>query len=260
VLTFDPHPAVVLGRKQPALLTRRDRKLALLRELSPDLDVIVQPFDESLSRLSPRQFAKDVVLERHRAERVVVGANFRFGYQRAGDLATLRALGEELGFSTGMTELLTHGGETVSSSAIREAIARADLRQARSLLGRPHEIGGRVVPGDQLGRKLGFPTANLAEVEELLPANGVYVCRALLPNSDWLPAISNLGIRPTLEGERFGVEVHLLDYTGDLYGQPVRVQLLERVRAERQFDSLDALKKQIEIDIQRTRQTLAHSA
>jgi riboflavin kinase / FMN adenylyltransferase len=260
VLTFEPHPAHVLGREAPRTLTRLSRKLELLAEVSSELEVIVEPFDLALAQSSPQKFA-ELLAREHSARLVVVGENFRFGRDRAGNLDTLKRLGSELGFDVEATELLTVDAEPVSSSRIRKAIADGALPLATRLLGRPHRLSGVVRSGDGRGRTIGFPTANLAEVTEMLPPLGVYAVRALLQSdspAEAHDAVLNVGVRPTFGAGAVSVEAHLLDYQGDLVGSTLALELVARLREEQRFSGVEALKQQIAIDVAAARQHLSH--
>lgn len=250
VLTFDPHPAAVLGRGAPRTLTRLERKLELLHEVSPELEVVVQPFDRELAQSSPEQFAK-LLLHTHRARRVIVGENFRFGKDRAGSITTLRALGDELGFEVRATELLTLDGEVVSSSRIRDAIVAGEVEFAARLLGRPHRISGQIGSGHGRGRRLGFPTANLSGIEELLPKHGVYAVRVSVAGQ-LHPGVLNVGVRPTFGSGALSVEVHVLD-RDELAASELRVDLVSRIRDERRFDGPEELSEQIRKDVELAR-------
>ena len=242
VLTFDPHPAEVLhGKVKPRLCTVA-RRVELLRANGAD-DVVVEPFTKELAALTPEEFAKELLSARLHCTAVVVGQNFRFGAQRAGDMNTLRELGSTLGFEVVASEIASDEKGPFSSTRVRDAIAAADLGEAAHVLGRPHSISGVVEHGDKRGRTIGFPTANLGQVTELLPPHGVYAVRA-----DDRPGVMNLGVRPTVDGTQLRIEVHLFDFAGDLYDQPMRVHLVERVREERKFAGLDELKAQIAKD------------
>lgn len=254
-LTFHPHPAEVLGRGAPRTLTRLSRKLELLAEVSPDLEVIVQPFDLALAHSTPREFAQ-LLTARHHARLVVVGENFRFGRERSGNLETLQALGKELGFEVRATELLAIDGEVVSSSRIRLAVANGELPLATRLLGRPHRLQGVVKTGDGRGRQLGFPTANLGEVAEMLPAHGVYAARATVAGQSHA-AVLNIGVRPTFGGGAVSVEVHLLDFSGELVGTTLAVDLSVQLRKEQRFSGVEQLREQIQRDIARAREHLS---
>lgn len=261
LLTFDPHPAVVLGRQPPAVLTPLSRKIELVRRVDPSLRVVVRRFDKAFSQLEPEEFVRDVLVNELRVARVVVGRNFRFGKARKGDLARLAELGAEHGFVAQATELYGDERGPWSSTRAREAIARGDLEEAELVLGRPHALTGRVVPGDRRGRQLGFPTANLVDVEEARPPHGVYavlVDRVAEDGSAKALArgVANLGVRPTFETTP-ALEVHLLDFDGDLYGATLRMHLVARLREEKRFASLAELQAQIAHDIERAREVLA---
>ncbi len=255
VMTFHPHPSVVLGRSTLPVLTSVDRKVARLQDISPSLEVLVETFDRALASMSPRQFAEEMLVGRHHVRRVVVGANFRFGKGRAGDLQTLRELGAELGFSADSLQLLSDGGEPISSTRVRGLVNSGDVEEAARLLGAPHELWGEVVAGDRLGRTLGFPTANLGSVAELLPSNGVYACRVSIPalGRRDLPAVCNIGTRPTLGQQTVQVEVHVLGLEAELYGHELGVLLISRIRDEKVFENLGALAEQIAIDVEQAR-------
>ncbi|WP_338046559.1 riboflavin biosynthesis protein RibF [Polyangium spumosum] len=264
VLTFDPHPAEVLGRRAPPLLTPLARKIALCERAVPGLVVSVAPFDRAFAAQSPRAFAERV-LGGLDARVVMVGQNFRFGAQRAGDFAELTRLGAELGFETRSHELVGDTSGPWSSTRAREAIARGDLDEARRILGRWHALSGAVVAGDQRGRTIGFPTANILDAPEALPPFGVYAVLI-----DRLPAegergatmlgkgVANLGVRPTVDpaAARPRLEVHVFDRDEDLYGARLRVHLVRAIRPEQRFAGLDALKAQIARDAEEARRAL----
>jgi riboflavin kinase/FMN adenylyltransferase len=262
VLTFHPHPAEVLGRGGRPVLTNIDRKVELLLRLGDSLEVVVEPFTLELSRLTPRTFARDVLVERLGAKTVIVGENFRFGHERAGDLKTLRALGQELGFDARAEPLVGDEEGLFSSTRAREALELGDLARVERCLGRPHSLFGRVIEGAARGRTLGFPTANLGGVIEALPPHGVYACLVDVvegtgPGRALARGVMNLGVRPTLAAG-FSAEVHLLDFSRDLYGQSLRVHLISKLRDEQRFSSLDALKAQITADVESARAALRH--
>jgi riboflavin kinase/FMN adenylyltransferase len=262
VLTFDPHPSAVLGRTGLPLLTRIDTKVRLLERLSPALDVVVHPFTRELSALSPEGFVTDVLVGRYHAGHVVVGSNFRFGAGRVGNLQSLQSLGDQYGFSAEALPLLEGIGQPISSSRIRALLAAGQVEEASQLLGRPHITIGEVVHGDAIGRTLGFPTANLADIAELVPSFGVYACRVNVlgrtPHQN-LMAAASIGVRPTLNQSGpppVRVEVHLLDQELDLYGQTLAVSWVSRLRGEERFPSLEALKAQIASDVDHARRIL----
>ncbi len=252
ILTFDPHPAEVLGRKRPPRLTTLPRRLELLKRHGADR-VVVEPFTPALAALLPAQFAEDLLVNRLSAKTVVVGENFRFGKDRSGDLTTLQFLGKALGFRTIAAVVAGDGRGPFSSTRARDAVARGDLAAAEEVLGRHHEISGVVEKGDQIGRTIGFPTANLGGVAELLPPHGIYAVMV-----DDKKGALYIGNRPTIAGEpKLRVEVNLLDFEGDLYGSSLRVRLVKYLRGDRQLDGLDALKAQIAADVAAAREALA---
>jgi riboflavin kinase/FMN adenylyltransferase len=243
-----------LGRKTPAALTPLDRKIELIEAAVPSMSVRVKAFDQDLSESSPREFAERVLVAELGAKQVLVGRNFRFGKGRAGDLQTLVELGDRLGFRAHAAAIVGDEGGAFSSTRIRNSIAAGDWADVEAVLGRPHALTGTVVRGDQRGRTIGFPTANLGGVEELLPPHGVYP--VLVDRLDWssrprafAKGVANIGVRPTV-GAGPSVEVHLFDLAGDddLYGTRLRVHLVAFLRPERKFDGLDALKAQIARD------------
>jgi riboflavin kinase/FMN adenylyltransferase len=258
VLTFQPHPAVVLGRTPPPLLTTLERRAELLGRAGAAA-VLVRRFDEAFARWSPEHFARELLAEALRAAVVVVGANFRFGNQRAGDLALLRDFGDRLGFAVRTATLRGDAEGPFSSTRVRAALAAGDVEAAALVLGRPHSITGRVVRGDQRGRKLGFPTANVGDVPELVPAHGVYAVHVDVESGPVrLPGVMNVGVRPTLGGALAPTrEVHVLDWSGDLYGAHLRVHFVSRIREERRFDGLAALRAQIRLDAAEARARLS---
>jgi riboflavin kinase/FMN adenylyltransferase len=251
VLTFDPHPSQVLKGFTPPRLATLERRIELLRRHGAD-EVVVEPFTRELAALTPERFVKDLLVQRLGARAVVVGENFRFGAQRAGDLEALRNLGAALGFDVSAAKVAGDEGGPFSSTRVRDAIRSGDLDEATRLLGRRHSISGVVEGGDRRGRTIGFPTANLGGVVEVLPPAGVYAVFA-----DDRPGVMNLGVRPTVDGKELRVEVHLFDFEGDLYGQSMRVHLVGRIRDEKKFAGLEELKSQIATDVVVARSMLA---
>lgn len=256
VLTFDPHPARVLGPgRAPAALTTLAQKEELLALLGVDR-LAVLPFDAEVARLSPDAFAREVLQGALGARQVVVGESFRFGHRREGNAQRLAALGEGLGFSVQALPPVLEQGSPVSSSRVRDELARGDVRTARGLLGRPFFVDAPVVRGDGRGRTIGVPTANLLPENEILPEQGVYAARCRVPSGAWHPAVVNLGWRPTFGGEHASVEAHLIDFDGDLYGARVRLEFHERLRGEERFADAAALVARIREDVARARALL----
>jgi riboflavin kinase/FMN adenylyltransferase len=254
--TFDPHPAEVLQPdRAPLPITTLDERLALIAETGITVPVVV-PFTAQLAAMEPEAFVKEVLVERLGAREIVVGFNHRFGRGARGDTALLGELGERLGFHVAVVPPTDVDGTPVSSSAIRAALQRGDLDQAARLLGRPYFVGGQVVAGAGRGRTLGFPTANIAADRPLLIPAGVYACRLAVGDAVY-GAVLNAGIRPTFGEKVFTLEAHVLDFSGDLYNRRVRLDFVRRLREERKFSGIDALKAQIEADVAAGRGALA---
>jgi len=248
VLTFEPHPlAVVRPEAAPRLLTSFEVKRELIEGLGVR-ELVVIPFDERFARQSPQEFIDDVLVGSLRATHVSVGENFRFGHRAAGDPAALEA---DPRFQTRVVPLVERDGEVVSSSHIRALVQAGEVDTAARMLGGPFQISGEVVEGDRRGRILGFPTANLVPDEALVyPGHGVYAARA-----NGACAAVSVGVRPTFgTGRAVLIEAYLLDRSEDLYGQTLRVEFLKRLRGEHRFDSADALVRQMQVDVQRTRE------
>lgn len=267
LITFDPHPFAVLRPELPHfLLTTPEERLDLAAEIGIDFG-IVQSFTPAIAALEARDFI--LLLKEHLGlAGLVVGPDFALGRGRKGDLETLRALGEELGYTLHVIDPVLWTTRTVRSSSIRQALNEGDVATAAHLLGRFYQVQGTVVHGDQRGRLIGVPTANLqTPPDKLLPANGVYATRVLVPyakendeiEQQKFNSVTNLGVRPTVEGVQRRLETHLLDFppsdhTGDLYGQSLTLQFVARLRDEQRFSSIDALVAQIQLDIEQARQ------
>jgi len=264
VLTFDPHPAGVLGRTAPPMLTTLDRRAELMGALGVEL-VYVRRFDLAFAASSPERFARELLAGGLMARVVVVGQNFRFGAKRSGDLATLQALGAQLGFEARAHAMACDAEGPFSSTRVRDAVRAGDLGVAEAVLGRPHALSGVVARGRQLGRTLGFPTANLGSVPELLPPDGVYVVEVeeVSVAGPRRGGVMNVGLRPTVaRGDAPGtpartIEAHVFDFDGDLYGKHLRVHLVGHLRAEQRFDGVEALRAQITADAAAARELLA---
>jgi riboflavin kinase/FMN adenylyltransferase len=261
VLTFDRHPRAVLqpDAAPPILLSREER----LREMrAAGIGLLVElPFTLEFSRMPPEVFIRDLLAGVLGARGVVEGRDHRFGRQRSGDVSMLQALGPGLGFDVIRVDPVLIEGAPVSSTRIRGLISSGQVESASDLLGRPYGVPGRVVSGDRRGREIGYPTANVRpdDPAKLLPPDGVYLVGFRL-GSETLHGLANLGLRPTFgEGGR-GLEVHLLDFTGDLYGQQTEVRFLSRIREERKFDGVPSLVAQIQDDIRSARGIIAPSS
>ena len=254
VYTFDPPPRVVLApnRRQPRIQSWPD-KVRIMGELGVD-QVVVERFTRSFARHPPDWFVEEILRRRLSPQALVLGYDFRFGSDRSGDVNTVRKAFPDIPIE--QVNALELEGGIVSSSRIRSLVNSGEVEQASRLLGCPHVVRGTVVHGAARGRSMGFPTANIETDAELLPAQGVYACRARANGGSWLSAVANLGTRPTFDGQGFLVEVHLLDFSGDLYGSEMEVAFFGRIRGEQTFDGLEALKHQIEKDVKRARELL----
>jgi riboflavin kinase / FMN adenylyltransferase len=262
VVTFDKHPAsVVRPESAPRLLTDLDQKLELLAGTGVDATVLLT-FDDARSHEAPEDFVQTVLVDCLGARGLVVGDDFHFGYQRRGNVALLREIGATEGFDVEPLPLVLRADgvdEPVSSTAIRRALAGGEVDLAARLLGRPFEARGKVVIGDQRGRLLGFPTANVEVPNQIcLPADGVYAGWYQRPDGIVHPCAINLGRRPTFyeHADHSLLEAHLLDFTDDLYGEPARVGFAGFLRSERKFEGIDALVTQLKHDIEHARTVL----
>ena len=256
LVTFEPHPlAVVRPEAAPKLLTTTDEKKAALADSRLD-HVVFLAFTPELREYSPRRFVTEILIGGLGMSELVIGHDHGFGRGRSGDVRTLREIGAERGFAVEVVEAVRVDSAAVSSSSIRRALAEGRLGDANRGLGRPYPLTGTVVPGDGRGRELGFPTANLRlPREKLLPAEGIYACNATVPTGRFAGAL-HIGRRPTFRGVGEAVEVHLLDFAGDLCGREVRLELVERLRPVVAFGSTAELVEQMRADVSRTRKVL----
>lgn len=249
VLTFDPHPmSVISPSAAPRLLTPLERKAELVGELGVK-ELVVVPFDATFAARTAQEFIDDVLVERLGATHVAVGENFRFGHMAVGDPDLLR---QDTRFQTREVPLLEVDGEIISSSHIRGLILGGAVEYAGTLLGSPVTVDGPVVHGDARGRTLGFPTANLVPQDGYItPAHGVYACRARTSDGEWHAAATSIGVRPQfVTGRGELIEAFLIDFSGDLYDQPLRVEFLKRLRGEKRFESVEALLEQMGRDVE----------
>lgn len=256
VLTWEPHPNAVLRPDQPLqLLTSLEEKTELIAALGPDL-LLVAPFTRETMATSAEIYMAQLCAAVP-ARELWVGEDFAMGRGRAGDVPSLMAIGRELGFAVGALSKIDVDGAPVSASRVRERLRAGDVAGAVALLGRPFGLRGPVVEGDKRGRQIGFPTANVAiDQSHVLPADGVYAC-TVLHEGERLPAVTNVGVRPTFDGLRRTVEAHLLDWSGDLYGRSIRVEFLHRLRGEQKFSGIEALVAQIARDAEAARALLS---
>ena len=289
VVTFDPHPQEFFTGQPKKLLTPLVEKVELLAAMGVE-QLVLLPFDRELADLTADEFVEKILVRQLQASRISVGMDFRFGRGRAGTAVDLQSIASSYGIDVTLVPLHNCGeGDRISSSAIREALASGDLRKAHQLLGRPYSLVGTVVGGQRLGRTIGFPTANIElPPEKFLPRFGVYAVEVLVsmlskseageikyPSSsyEWknpqslirgkasdlsiLSGVMNVGCRPTVDGQQPTIEIHLLDWSGDLYGQTLSASLVEYLRPEQKFASLDALKTQIQADCDVARKVLS---
>jgi riboflavin kinase/FMN adenylyltransferase len=266
VLTFVPHPSeVVRPGSHPAVLTTIVRRAELVEELGVDVFCPL-PFTLEFSRMAPDEFIHEALVARLHASAVVVGENFRFGHKAAGDVALLGRLGQTFGFTTDGVPLLSEDGTVLSATFVRSCVTAGDMRTAMQVLGRPHRVDGVVERGDQRGRGLGFPTANLrTEQWTAVPADGVYAGRVVrldewgrtVPGGELGSAAISVGTNPTFEVRQRRVEAYVLDFDGDLYGTTLGIEFIERLRGMERFDGVDSLVAQMHKDVEQTRALLS---
>jgi riboflavin kinase/FMN adenylyltransferase len=260
IVTFEPLPQAFFRPAQaPARLTTVYQKLSLLRAAGVDLTWLTR-FDGRFAGLTAREFAEQVLVAGLAARQVVVGADFRFGRGREGDVTSLASLGDEFGFGVHVEPAVLCNGERISSSGIRRHLAAGEFGEAAALLGRPFRMEGHVTRGAGLGRKLGYPTANLRIRAEPSPLGGVLAAFARVAGGDWLPAVTNLGRRPAVGGGEPLLEVHFFDLDRDLYGQRLEVQFVAKLRDELNFASIDELVAQMGRDAEAARACLEAAA
>lgn len=255
LMCFEPLPATFFRPEQPVLrlLNRRD-KLRLCRRYGLE-QVYMLRFDRAFAALSPEAFVSEVVVAGAGAKQVVVGDDFRFGARAAGDITRLRELGEEHGFGVQVIDEINEDGIRISSSAVRQAMAEGELQRVRQLLGRAYAISGLVLRGRQLGRQLGFPTVNIRPPDPPALA-GILAVRVSGEGLDRHPGVASLGLRPTVGGTNWLLEVHLFDFDGTLYGQHLNVEFVEYLRPEQSFASLEELTRQMHEDARQARAAL----
>jgi riboflavin kinase/FMN adenylyltransferase len=256
LMTFDPHPSeVIRPGSHPAQLTTLRRRAELVEQLGADV-FFVLPFTAELSRMPADEFVHEVLVERLHVAEAVVGDNFTFGHKALGNVDLLRALGQRFGFTAGGVNLLSQGGLTFSSTYIRSCIDAGDVAAAATALGRPHRVEGIVVRGDQRGRSIGYPTANLSTPRHTaIPADGVYACH-FVHRGRALAAAGSIGTNPTFSGRERRVEAFVLDVDEDFYGEQVALDFVDRLRGMWRFDTTEKLVSQIEDDVARTREVL----
>ena len=249
VLTFFPHPRMILQeRSEIKLLNTISEKVSLLDQLGIQ-NLVIHPFDESFSRLTAEEFVKTVLVEQFKIQKIIIGYDHRFGRNRTADINNLIEFGEKYNFEVEQISAQEINAISVSSTKIRNAIQQGDMLLANKYLGYDYFLTGTVIQGKQLGRTIGFPTANLKIEEDykLIPLKGVYIVSSQINNQEVF-GMMNIGLNPTVGGENLSVEIHYLDFEADLYNQQISVSILKRIRREEKFDSITLLKEQIEKD------------
>ena len=253
ILTFFPHPRLVVSNNYDIKLLNTIEEKTVLLEKKGIQNFIIHPFDKTFSELSPREFVTQILVEKLNIQKIIIGHDHKFGKDRAADFNDLINFGKEFGFEVEEISAQQINEVSVSSTKIRNSLLEGNISLANEYLGYPYVLTGNVVKGNQLGRTIGFPTANIEIPEDykLIPKNGVYVVTANVSNKTVF-GMMNIGVKPTLGENKLSIEVHLLNFDQDIYNQKIQVNILERLRDEQKFESFDALKSQIEIDKQNT--------
>ena len=259
VITFEPHPRALLHPESaPPLLQTFDQKIEALGVLGIEQTIVIQ-FDKHFAQIRAEDFLRAVIADRLHAQEVYLGCGFAFGYGREGNIDLLRTVSQSLGFRADEVPELRLRGRRISSSRIRELLQQGQVNLARRMLGRPYGVEGRVVRGAERGATIGFPTANLHPQNRVIPRNGVYVTATLIAGQ-WRRSVTNIGTRPTFGADtETSVETLVMNWSGDLYGDVVRVRFLHRLREEKKFGSIDELKSQIGRDVARAGNYFEHS-
>lgn len=250
-ITFDPHPrAVLFPENTPPLLQTLDQRLAAFAVLGIEQAIVVN-FNKDFAAQNAEIFLSEVIHDRLQSKEVYLGKGFAFGKNRGGNIELLRRMSEELGFFADEVPEVSLRGRRISSSKIRELLAEGRVNRARAMLGRPYGIEGQIIKGDQRGRTIGFPTANLKPKNRVIPKYGVYATANLI-GGVWRRSVTNVGVRPTFDGDKEpSIESYIFDFDGDLYGDVLRVRFLHRIRDERKFNGIEELKAQIARDSNR---------
>jgi riboflavin kinase/FMN adenylyltransferase len=253
ILTFFPHPRKIVSNNYDIKLLNTIEEKAILLEKKGIQNFIVHPFDKTFSELSPREFVTQVLVDKLNIQKIIIGHDHKFGKDRAADFNDLINFGKEFGFEVEEISAQQINEVSVSSTRIRNALLEGNVSLAKDYLGYPYVLTGNVVKGNQLGRTIGFPTANIEIPEEykLIPKNGVYIVTVNVSNQTVF-GMMNIGVKPTLGENKLSIEVHLLDFDKDIYNQKIQVHILERLRDEQKFESFEALKLQLEVDKQNT--------
>lgn len=252
LINFEPTPKEhFLGTRAPARIYNFREKFEIIKSLGVEQFICLH-FSETFAKMNAEDFVKSILLDGLQIKHLIVGDDFRFGHDRQGDIAMLQAMGEQYGYQVHDQDTLLHATTRISSSFIRKKLAAGEFELAHALLGRRYTISGRVVHGEQRGRTIGFPTANILLKRKVSPLRGVFVIRARNETDAW-NGVANIGSRPTLNGQKMQLEAHLFNYDGDLYGQRLHVEPLHKLRDEIKFSSFSELQKQIAIDAQQAK-------
>jgi len=254
VMTVEPYPIkVMMPENGPPLITPTQQKLKLMEDSGIDV-ILCVPFTEKFANISPEDFIKDLLVDKVGIKEIVVGYDYSFGHKRAGNIELLKKMGDELDFKVHMVDKILLDETVVSSTTVRNLVQEGNLSEAKKLLGRHYQVCGTVIKGQNRGgRLLGFPTANLKLVDELTPKLGVYAVKVLIGDKTY-NGLTNIGYNPTFGNNVFSVETHILDFSGDLVGETIRVNFIERLRDEKPFKSVDELAAQIKKDTIRARE------
>ncbi len=256
LVTFKIPPRIVLTGEPDSLLMTPEEKIETAKDFGLDY-LLLLDFTDELREMGAFEFLHTILIEGLKARRIVLGFNHHFGRNREGDIHFLANHLEEFGFVLTVIPPIKINGRTVSSSLVRQLLREGKVEDARSCLGRPYSIRGRVVKGQGIGERIGYRTANLqVDPLKLIPSDGVYVVKVIVKNGTY-GGVMNIGRRPTVDGQRRSVEVHLIDYNGELYGCTLNVEILKRLRGEKKFDDLDSLRRQIEHDIEEAKRCLS---
>ena len=249
VLTFFPHPRMVLQEHSDLkLLNTITEKIDLLEKIGIE-NLVIHPFDETFSRLTAEEFVSTILVDRFHIHKIIIGHDHRFGRNRTADIDDLIAFGKEYNFEVEQISVQEINAISVSSTKIRKALLEGDMALANEYLGYDYSLTGKIIQGKQLGRTIGFPTANL-KIEEnykLIPQNGVYIVQSSI-NQKTVFGMMNIGFNPTVDGQNQSIEIHYFDFDADLYNQDISVSILQRIRSEQKFESVDVLKEQLEKD------------
>lgn len=253
ILTFFPHPRLIVSDNYDIKLLNTIEEKSILLEKKGIQNFIIHPFDKTFSELSPREFVTQVLVEKLNIQKIIIGHDHKFGKDRAADFNDLINFGKEFGFEVEEISAQQINEVSVSSTRIRNSLLEGNVSLAKDYLGYPYVLTGNVVKGNQLGRTINFPTANIEIPEDykLIPKNGVYIVTANVSNQTVF-GMMNIGVKPTLGENKLAIEVHLLDFDKDIYNQKIQVHILERLRDEQKFESFEALKSQLEVDKQNT--------